>query len=162
MHGAPLRAVVPGWYATDSVKWLQRIEVVREPFRGYWEREEYRFVAPGEEDGPGRRLTTLPVHALVTVHDAAEACGVAWSDGTPIARVDVSVDEEPWQAAELEPGAGRWALTRWRLAWSPRPGVHDVAVRATDAAGRTQPLRPAPNLGGFANHAVHRVTLQVD
>src|SRR5437764_13390483 len=24
-HGGPVRAVVPGWYATDSVKWLERI-----------------------------------------------------------------------------------------------------------------------------------------
>ena len=34
IHGAPVRALVPGWYAMDSVKWLTGIEVVTEPFRG--------------------------------------------------------------------------------------------------------------------------------
>ena len=27
-HGFPLRAVVPGWYGMDSVKWLTRIEIL--------------------------------------------------------------------------------------------------------------------------------------
>jgi DMSO/TMAO reductase YedYZ molybdopterin-dependent catalytic subunit len=40
-HGAPLRAVAPGWYATDSVKWLVRIELIE-----------------GEYDGRSRRSTT--------------------------------------------------------------------------------------------------------
>ncbi|WP_259312501.1 molybdopterin-binding protein [Capillimicrobium parvum] len=134
----------------------------RDPFTGYREREEHRFVAPGEADRPGRRMTAPPVHALVTAYDAHALRGIAWSDGTPIARADVSVDDGRWQPAELEPGTGRWGLTRWHVPWSPGPGTHDVAVRATDAAGRTQPERPAPNLGGFADHAVHRVTLRVD
>ena len=33
-HGFPLRLVVPGWYGMTSVKWLQRITVVAEPFDG--------------------------------------------------------------------------------------------------------------------------------
>src|SRR5437016_1257534 len=35
-HGFPLRAVVPGWYAVASVKWLQRIVVTSQPFTGYY------------------------------------------------------------------------------------------------------------------------------
>src|SRR5437667_10479297 len=31
-HGFPLRAVVPGWYAMASIKWLQRIIVSNQPF----------------------------------------------------------------------------------------------------------------------------------
>ena len=30
-HGAPLRALFPGWYGTDSVKWLERISLAPEP-----------------------------------------------------------------------------------------------------------------------------------
>ncbi len=29
-HGFPLRAVIPGWYGMDSVKWLRSVEVRRE------------------------------------------------------------------------------------------------------------------------------------
>src|SRR6266536_4893431 len=34
-HGFPLRAIVPGWYAMASIKWLQRIIVTDQPFTGY-------------------------------------------------------------------------------------------------------------------------------
>ncbi len=30
-HGAPARAIVPGWYGMDSVKWLQTIEALPAP-----------------------------------------------------------------------------------------------------------------------------------
>ncbi|HEU4754939.1 MAG TPA: molybdopterin-dependent oxidoreductase, partial [Armatimonadota bacterium] len=64
VHGGPLRAVVSGWYAMDSVKWLTRIEVVTEPFRGPFQELDYRFQAAGES-GPGVRLAELPVSSLI-------------------------------------------------------------------------------------------------
>ena len=30
-HGLPLRAIIPGWYGMDSVKWLREISVLTEP-----------------------------------------------------------------------------------------------------------------------------------
>jgi DMSO/TMAO reductase YedYZ molybdopterin-dependent catalytic subunit len=42
-HGYPLRLFVPGWYGVASVKWLRRIEVVNEPFRGYFQSVKYTF-----------------------------------------------------------------------------------------------------------------------
>src|SRR5579863_3863827 len=36
-HGFPLRALVAGWYGMDSVKWLTRVEVLQQPFRGYFQ-----------------------------------------------------------------------------------------------------------------------------
>ena len=38
-HGAPLRLVVPGWYAMASVKWLQRIRVIPDAFQGQFQTE---------------------------------------------------------------------------------------------------------------------------
>src|ERR1700682_1744961 len=35
-HGYPVRAIVTGHYGMASVKWLMRIEAVREAFLGYW------------------------------------------------------------------------------------------------------------------------------
>ena len=32
-HGAPLRIIVPGWYGMASVKWLNKIEALTEPFQ---------------------------------------------------------------------------------------------------------------------------------
>src|SRR5713101_5396999 len=42
-HGFPVRAIVPGWYAVASIKWLQRIIVTDRPFSGYYQTLDYAF-----------------------------------------------------------------------------------------------------------------------
>src|SRR5213596_1484809 len=42
-HGFPLRAIVPGWYAMASIKWLRRIIVSDQPFNGYYQTLDYAF-----------------------------------------------------------------------------------------------------------------------
>ena len=42
-HGFPLRAIVPGWYAMASVKWLRRLIVTSKPFNGYYQSLDYTF-----------------------------------------------------------------------------------------------------------------------
>ena len=76
LHGAPLRVVVPGWYATDDVKWLTRIEVATTPFEGRFQMEEYRWIEPGDS-GDGDRLSALPVHSLITTPRAAHRCAAS-------------------------------------------------------------------------------------
>lgn len=46
-HGYPLRLLVPNWYGMASVKWLQQITDLREPFDGYFQKNENVYV--GEE-----------------------------------------------------------------------------------------------------------------
>lgn len=36
-HGAPVRAIVPGLYATYSVKWIRTIELLESDRPGFWE-----------------------------------------------------------------------------------------------------------------------------
>ncbi len=42
-HGYPVRAIVPGHYGMASVKWLTRIQAVRQPFGGYWQTSDYGY-----------------------------------------------------------------------------------------------------------------------
>ena len=44
-HGFPVRAIVPGHYGMSSVKWLTRIQAVREPFHGYWQTSDCAYWA---------------------------------------------------------------------------------------------------------------------
>jgi DMSO/TMAO reductase YedYZ molybdopterin-dependent catalytic subunit len=154
-HGAPLRAIVPGWYATDSVKWLRRIELLREPFEGPFQALDYRWV-DDDHPVPGVRMDEVPVHSVVTSVEDGQARGVAWG-GDGIARVEVRVDDDRWYEATLEPGSGPYARTRWSLDLAAP--ARSVAARATDVHGRTQPDRPAWNPGGYRNNSVHRVEL---
>ena len=75
-RGGPVRAIFPGWYATDSVKWLDRIYFTTEEFDGVFQAHDYRVRAPGEP-GAGRRMTELPAHALITTPPDGKAIPAA-------------------------------------------------------------------------------------
>ena len=168
-RGGPVRAIVPGWYATDSVKWLDRIWFTPEPFDGVFQAHDYRLKLPGEP-GPGRRMTAVPVHALITTpadgaHDltAGEAVirGVAWGGAGGLAQVRVRVDQGPWIPARLAPARGPYARTHWELPCRLTPGIHEISCRAIDVAGRTQPSDPPANERGYGNNAVQRIAVRV-
>jgi sulfane dehydrogenase subunit SoxC len=162
-RGGPVRAIVPGWYATDSVKWLRRIWFTDDEFDGYFQAQDYRFLAPGEP-GPGRRMSDLPVHALITTTATTAAGevsvrGVAWGGTGGVAEVLVCVDDGSWARARLDPARGPYTRVGWRAQIKVTPGRHELACRAIDAAGQTQPDRPPPNAQGYGNNAIHRVSI---
>ena len=174
-HGFPLRLVVPGWYGMTSVKWLERITVVSEPFAGYQQTDAYRFRADEEDEGePLARIAPRALMIPPGIPDfhtrrrfvARGAClleGRAWSGVAPVESVEVSFDGgASWQEAEVEAGASRWAWSAWQAAWEPEaPGDYVLCCRARDEAGNEQPLEPPWNVGGYANNAVQRVPVTV-
>ncbi len=151
--GGPLRAIVPGNYAVDSVKWLRTIVVATEPFDGLFQVDDYCLVgADGVPDGT--QLHELPVTSLVTTTERTRIAGVAW--GAEVARVDVDVDGQQHEATLAKP-LGPYSFVPWELEVDLAPGPHTATSRATDTAGNTQPERPLWNARGYANNAVHRV-----
>ena len=50
-HGGPLRVVTPHRYAYKGAKWVDGVEFLTEPGRGYWEKRGYSVTAdPWSED----------------------------------------------------------------------------------------------------------------
>lgn len=173
-HGAPLRLIVPGWYGMASVKWLDRIEVVAEPFAGPQQRDAYTIhAAPGEPGEPVERIRVRALMAppgrpdfpsLARTADAGsiQLMGRTWSGEAPIVGVEVGIDGA-WHEAELGPAAlSAYAWRSWRFTWDAEPGEHELICRATDGAGNTQPLEQAWNLGGYCNNMVQTVRLTVE
>jgi DMSO/TMAO reductase YedYZ molybdopterin-dependent catalytic subunit len=171
-RGGPVRAIVPGWYATDSVKWLVRAWFEPRPFEGAFQAHDYLWLAPGETDPAhprGSRMTELPIHALITTPADGRRVpagsqlvrGVAWGGTGGVSEVQVRVDDGPWRSAELAATRGRYARVAWQLHCSFEPGERTLSCRAIDADGNAQPERPRPNLDGYANNAVHRVDVSV-
>lgn len=181
-HGAPVRLVVPGWYAVASVKWLTRIETITEPFGGYFQADRYRYLRP---DGTVTPVTRMRVRGLLlAVGDAvleAEGAvgplvtpsgpttlrGIAWSGHAPVDGVAVSIDGgSSWREAEIGPPPDGAAHDGVRVAWTVEmelvPGRREVVVRARDAAGHIQPLKPFANSLGYGNNVVHRVPIRVE
>jgi len=165
-RGGPVRAIVPGWYATDSVKWLTTVELREEPGEGFFDVDDYRFRALGDE-GPGLRMDRMPIHALITSPtDAAQAGpvlveGAVWGGRGGVARVEVSIDGGNWQIADLNSPRGPFARRFWSLMWEAPAGEHQLAVRATDASGEVQPSEPPPNAAGYANNSIHRIACRI-
>jgi DMSO/TMAO reductase YedYZ molybdopterin-dependent catalytic subunit len=167
-RGGPVRAIVPGWYATDSVKWLTRVWFSATPYDGPFQRDDYRL-RRHDEPPPGRRMTELPVHALITSPADGERRGtgstlirgVAWGGRDGIAAVLVRDMLGPWRRARLAKPRGRHALVDWELRSTVGPGDHELACRAIDGNGNSQPDEPPSNVGGYANNSVHRVRVAV-
>src|SRR5256886_15293208 len=166
-HGFPVRAIVPGHYGMASVKWLTRIQVVREPFRGYWQTSDYAYWA--STDGkPVRRALgemklkseiarprvyeTLPPNRIYTI------CGAAWAGETDVTEIEVSTDAgQTWAGAEFLDPVRRHAWRRWKFDWltPEEPGQYTLLARAKDADELIQPDRPDQNYGVYViNHSL--------
>lgn len=166
-HGYPVRLVVPSWYGVASVKWLISIELASRPFDGYFQAEKYWYEHDRQHREP---VTQQRVRALITdpgegqelsVGEAAVR-GVAWSGAAPIATVEVSISEGPWQRARLIGDRQRHSWQWWELLTTlTRPGAHSIRARATDLAGLTQPSHPQWNGHGYGNNAVQEVLVHV-
>jgi sulfite oxidase len=173
-HGFPLRAVVPGWIGARSVKWLGRIAAAAEPSDNYFQTEAYRVLRTQDPARPrdvtaGTPLAGLTINSVIL--DPAPGQRIApgsvtvrgWaigSEGHAVTRVEISPDDgHTWSDAVLAPDAGRWTWTRWEARIQLGPGPRSLVVRATDAAGATQPplVRDTWNVKGYLNNAWHRV-----
>jgi sulfite oxidase len=166
VHGAPLRVVVPGYIGARSVKWLERIEVRRAPWDGYFQAVAYRLLAPDAEPAPGAGLPLGPValNAAILSANPTEARGYALAGGERrVVRVEVSTDGgASWREAELLDDLGPWAWRRWRAPLDLGPGEHELVARAWDSSGATQPEDAAAlwNPKGYANTARPRTLVR--
>ena len=175
-HGFPLRLLVPGWYGMTNVKWLSRLTLIDEPFRGYQQARGYHWRLDPDEQGvplqriqPRALLEPPGIPEFMTRERTVAAgpqllAGRAWSGHAPVAGVEVSVDGgATWAEAELEPAElGRWAWRRFTYTWAAGPpGRYVLCARARDEAGNVQPDEPTWNVGGYANNAVQRIPVTV-
>jgi DMSO/TMAO reductase YedYZ molybdopterin-dependent catalytic subunit len=151
-HGFPVRLIAPGWYGVANVKWLTRIEVLNTRYEGRFMGRDYVTQRTVQQDGQtstrftsvGRaRLKSAPARVVRGTQYRVE--GVAW--GAPIGRVEVRIDDGPWQLASIgdEDLGGGFAWRRWVLDWGqPTSGEHSVTSRAFDTHGRVQPAPDDP------------------
>ena len=164
-HGFPVRAIVPGWYAMASVKWLQRIIVTDRPFTGYYQTLDYAYWEKRDDIAELKPLTEMQVKAEIArpaeyeiVPAKSSVCvrGGAWACDAEITKVELSTDGgATWSDTKLlgesKPNAWRF----WEFDWQtpPQPGKQTLIARATDSLGRTQPVMRDHDRGTYMiNH----------
>src|SRR6059058_312404 len=160
-HGFPVRAIVPGWYAMASVKWLQRIIVTDLPFTGYYQTLDYAYWQRRGDTAELSPVTELQVKAeiarptegeTVPANTSLRVSGAAWACDAEIRKVELSTDGgETWNDAKLlgESNSNAWRL--WEFTWQTpsQPGKQTLIARATDSLGRTQPVLRDPDRGTY-------------
>ncbi len=145
-HGFPARMIVPGLYGyVSATKWISKITLTTfAQQKAYWTQRGYSAQAPIKTES---RIDVPKPLSKVTAGRIAVA-GVAWAPHTGIARVEVNVDNGPWQQATLAAADGIDTWRQWMWAWDAQPGLHTLQVRATDSSGATQTAQranPVPN-----------------
>lgn len=172
-HGFPLRLIVPDWYGMTSVKWLKSITAINRPFEGVQQAIQYRYRQSG--DDPGTPITFKRPRAMMVppgIPDVVSRTrfvqagatliqGRAWSGRSVVTRVEFSADRgRTWRNARLDDPIGPYAWRGWSYEWLAQPGEYELWARATDAAGRTQPIDEDEvwNYGGYGANVVQRVS----
>jgi DMSO/TMAO reductase YedYZ molybdopterin-dependent catalytic subunit len=164
-HGFPLRAIVPGWYAMASIKWLQRIVVTDKPFTGYYQTLDYAYWKRLGELAELVPLAEMQIKAEIARPTEGEVVppnsnvrihGAAWTSDCEITKVEISVDGGTnWNEARLlgKPVRNAWRL--WEYDWRApaAAGKQTLVARAADSRRRTQPIERDPDRGTYMiNH----------
>ncbi|MFN2621978.1 MAG: sulfite oxidase [Chthoniobacterales bacterium] len=163
-HGFPLRAIVPGWYAMASVKWLRRIIVTDQPFNGFYQSLDYSYwdrsgvlptLTPLTEQQTKAEIARPENGETITAKSDYCVRGAAWTGTGDITCVEVSFDAgKTWKEAKLlgDPVKNAWRL--WEYDWrGPEAGRYRVIARATDSRGFVQPVDRGGDRGTYMiNH----------
>lgn len=142
-HGFPVRMLTPGLYGyAGACKWVTEIELTTfSAYDAYWVQRGWAALGPVKTASRIDR----PLPFARPAAGPVSVAGVAWAQGRGIGKVEVQVDEGPWQPATLLPSPTNDTWVQWRLDWAATPGSHLLRVRATDKTGAVQtPDRVTP------------------
>jgi DMSO/TMAO reductase YedYZ molybdopterin-dependent catalytic subunit len=182
LNGFPLRVVVPGYFATYWLKSLTSIRVLDKSDDNFWMKTAYRIpdtprgtTTPDEfKTGkvPTVPIAKIPVRSFLISPDGSDKIpagfplllqGIAFSGNGGIKKVEVSNDNGAnWHDAGLGENFGPYSFRTWQFAWTPkRSGKYQVAVRATDGSGNTQPDDGVWNPAGYMWNKIERQEIVV-
>ena len=153
-HGFPVRAIIPGWYGMDSVKWLVRIEALSHADTSLYVTQRYvaiRLETIGSEQTP---VTRMRVKSVIVQPRPGEIVspgsytirGAAWAGENRVSRVEVSTNGgDSWQPASLEGEDRPYCWRLWGYRWFiTAPGTYQISARASDDQGDIQPAERDP------------------
>ena len=171
LHGAPLRAIVPGWYGVASTKWLKRIRLEAAPSDNQFQAKGYHYIYPGEDPASAAPVEEMRVKSLITrpldgsrvPAGAVRIQGFAWAGPAGVRMVEISTDGgKSWSPAGFMGENLPTAWRQWATQISAKSGsTIKVMARATDGRGDVQPVEARANASGYANNSIQVVSFRV-
>jgi sulfite oxidase len=174
-HGAPVRAIVPGYIGARSVKWLGKIVLSDKPSPNHYVAENYKIVADTKPEtlAAAEPIYEYSINSLIC--DPAEGAklkagevtlrGIALPRGgrnDRVKKVEIldAASKVLCEATLMGPGEA-FCWEPWEATLELARGTHSLGVRATGNRGDVQPLEPNWNALGYLFNAPHRVTVSV-
>jgi DMSO/TMAO reductase YedYZ molybdopterin-dependent catalytic subunit len=165
-HGAPVRLIVPGWYGCACIKWVNRIELVRDDAMAttqmmeFAQRTHQPFDSPLDSSGSLRAggpearryipatIDTAAVPVRIERWEVSgkteyRVVGIVWGGDKPTNALAIRFKRsEPWVPVENCPMPSStltWSL--WTHTWRPtEPGRYEIVLKVTDPTIRTRRL----------------------
>jgi DMSO/TMAO reductase YedYZ molybdopterin-dependent catalytic subunit len=157
-NGFPARALFPGCYGMNSVKWLRRITLLgageqdtvfsRSGMNRLYNRETRQnrgSQIARVSSVQVKSVIAWPTDGLKLPAGHYTIWGFAWSGNGAIRQISVSVDGgNEWDSGKLQSQQDAYNWVRWSYQWYAKPGSYAVMSRAKDASGAQQPLTRDP------------------
>ncbi len=173
-HGGPLRLIIPGYYGVNNIKYVRRLAFTPTETVANIQKSGYRVRDIGKKGDPTQpTMWEMNLKSFVTFPSGGESLragtlqvhGVAFTGGSPVKGVEVSVDGgKTWQAAELfGPHMGRYAWRQFTARVNLQPGSYLITSRAIAVDGSVQPELRVENERAYAHNGWrdHAVAVKV-
>jgi DMSO/TMAO reductase YedYZ molybdopterin-dependent catalytic subunit len=147
-HGFPLRLYIPDLHGMKQPKWIESIEVTDHWEPGYWVVRGWDKVARMKATSV---IDTIDVDMTIISADQLKLVpigGIAHAGARGISKVELRVDDGPWQEAALRTPLSQTTWVLWRFDWPFQPGKHNFTVRCYDGSRTPQiveTMPPAPS-----------------
>ena len=144
-HGFPLRIYIPNVYGMKQPKWITAIEVTDHWEPGFWVERGWNKVAEMKAtsviDVVGMNMDVIQAGQHKTIVPIG---GIAHAGARRISKVELQMDEGPWQPAMLRTPLSGTTWVLWRYDWPFQHGNHTFTVRCYDGHGTAQIVTSAP------------------
>lgn len=158
-HGFPLRIWIPDRYGMKQPKWITDMELSPDYKPGYWVKRGWDEVAQVKATSV---IDTIASNAAYESEGRIliPVGGIAFAGARGISKVELRVDDGPWQEARLRTPLSETTWVVWRYDWPFEEGRHTFEVRCTESDGTPQIEEEQGNRPSGAT-GIHRETARL-
>lgn len=143
-HGFPVRIYIPDKYGMKQPKWIESIEATDHWEPGYWVERGWNKVAQMRATSI---IDAVAVDMAIIGADQRKLVpigGIAHAGARGVSKVEVQVDNGPWEQALIRQPLSHLTWVIWRYDWPFLSGKHTFTVRCYDGNGTQQVMEPNP------------------